>query len=406
MRKMNSNWEKYGRDIRRLVENAVNTQNFQQLNQDITNSVNEAVNDIHKGIRAAGKAVTGAPPWQKQPPAGTWRGKGKGKEAAPQDNPARPDLFRKNTSVSAGGWALAICGYTLSSVTGTAVMVLLIIAFFLGAAPIGIKIALGILLPLFAGSSLMAWRGSSMLSALKRYRGYISGLRGRTYCNIKELSDRNGKSPQFVLKDLRKMIAKGWFCQGHLDQEATCLIVSHDTYQEYQSIQQQRREQERLAPCSQDRQETIQEEDGAGQVVKEGLSYLRKIQECNQAIPGEEISRKISRIETLVQKIFERVKESPESLEDIHKLMEYYLPTTVKLLEAYRQLECQPIQGDNITSSKQEIEKTLDTLYVAFGKLLDSLFEDVAWDVSTDISVLHTMLAQEGLTEGDFRKGE
>ena len=83
-------------------------------------------------------------------------------------------------------------------------------------------------------------------------------------------------------------------------------------------------------------------------------------------------------------------------------MMQYYLPTTVKLLEAYEQLDKQPVQGENIRNSKREIEKTLDTLNVAFEKLLDSLFQDTAWDVSSDISVLQTRLAQEGLTEGDF----
>ena len=139
-------------------------------------------------------------------------------------------------------------------------------------------------------------------------------------------------------------------------------------------------------------------------MISEGKEYIRKIQECNRKIAGVEISRKISHMEMLIQKIFERVKEDPGSLEDIQKLMEYYLPTTVKLLDAYQQLENQPVQGENIRNSKTEIEQTLDTLNIAFEKLLDSLFEDVAWDVSSDISVLHTMLAQEGLTKDDFKK--
>ena len=66
-------------------------------------------------------------------------------------------------------------------------------------------------------------------------------------------------------------------------------------------------------------------------------------------------------------------------------------------------MDKQPVQGENITNGKGEIEKTLDTLNVAFEKLLDSLFEDTAWDVATDISVLHTMLAQEGLTESGMK---
>lgn len=84
--------------------------------------------------------------------------------------------------------------------------------------------------------------------------------------------------------------------------------------------------------------------------------------------------------------------------------MDYYLPTTVKLLDAYKELDAQPIQGENIQKSKKEIEAALDTLSTAFEKLLDSVFKEMAWDVSTDISVLHTVLAQEGLVEDPFTK--
>ena len=90
--------------------------------------------------------------------------------------------------------------------------------------------------------------------------------------------------------------------------------------------------------------------------------------------------------------------------ENDDEMMDYYLPMTVKLLDAYEDMDGQPVQGENITASKKEIEETIDTLNIAFEKLLDSIFRDTAWDVSTDISVLHTVLAQEGLTEDDFEK--
>ena len=78
-------------------------------------------------------------------------------------------------------------------------------------------------------------------------------------------------------------------------------------------------------------------------------------------------------MEILVDRIFDRVEQNPDSVSDIHRMMDYYLPTTVKLLEAYQDLDAQPVQGENIISSKREIEKTLDTLNTAFEKLLDSL---------------------------------
>ncbi len=140
-------------------------------------------------------------------------------------------------------------------------------------------------------------------------------------------------------------------------------------------------------------------------MIGEGDAYIRKIHACNDAIPGDEISAKISRMEMLVDKIFDRVEQDPESVDDIRKMMDYYLPTTVKLLEAYRELSAQPVDGENIRSSKREIEATLDTLNVAFERLLDSMFQETAWDVSSDISVLQTMLAQEGLVDDGLKIG-
>ena len=137
-------------------------------------------------------------------------------------------------------------------------------------------------------------------------------------------------------------------------------------------------------------------------MLDRGNQFIDKIHRSNDAIPGEEISAKISRMELIVRKIFERVQEHPEVIPDLKRLMDYYLPTTVKLLDAYEDMDSQPVQGENIQNSKFEIEKTIDTLNTAFEKLLDSIFEDTAMDVSSDISVLHTVLAQEGLTEDEF----
>ena len=117
-----------------------------------------------------------------------------------------------------------------------------------------------------------------------------------------------------------------------------------------------------------------------------------------------EISGKIDRMEQIVRRIFRQAELHPEVIPNLKKLMDYYLPMTVKLLNAYAEMDGQTVQGENILSSKREIEATLDTLNRAYEKLLDELFEDMALDVSSDISVLNTLLAQEGLTEDGLRK--
>ena len=88
--------------------------------------------------------------------------------------------------------------------------------------------------------------------------------------------------------------------------------------------------------------------DEVKEMIETGNNYIAQIKKSNDAIPGEEISGKISHMQVIVEKIFQRVKEHPEFAPDLHKFMEYYLPTTVKLLDAYEELDRQPVQGENI----------------------------------------------------------
>ena len=111
------------------------------------------------------------------------------------------------------------------------------------------------------------------------------------------------------------------------------------------------------------------------------------------------MSEKLYRLESTVDRIIEQVRQNPESASELSKLISYYLPTTVKLLKAYTELDKQTVNGENIVKTKKEIEDALDTINDAFERLLDSLFENMAWDVSSDISVMETMFAQDGLTE-------
>ena len=98
------------------------------------------------------------------------------------------------------------------------------------------------------------------------------------------------------------------------------------------------------------------------------------------------------------------MEKDPEDAGELKKMMSYYLPTTKKLLDAYCEMDEQPIAGENVENTKREIENALDTLNTAFEKLLDGFFEEKAWDISSDIQVLQNMLAQEGLTGTDFTR--
>ena len=137
-----------------------------------------------------------------------------------------------------------------------------------------------------------------------------------------------------------------------------------------------------------------------GRILDEGQRYLRNLKDLNNRIPDEDpFSDKLYRQEHIVSKIFAQLEKQPEKAPALRKFMDYYLPTTEKLLHAYVELDQQPDVGDNITNTKKEISEAIDAINDAFENLLDKMFEDIAWDISSDISVMKTMLAQDGLHE-------
>lgn len=295
--------------------------------------------------------------------------------------------------IMAGAVLLAFGGFTALGI---------LVAFFSGLSA-GSGLVVGVVMLLVAGAGgFVLSRGLRLNRMVNHFRWFCTRLRGRTYCEIQELSRYVGKSEKEIRRELCYMISKGWFRQGHLDSSGTTLITSNQTYEEYQKLQKQREELQREQEAEKSSMTGSDQE--VQEVLERGTHYLRQIKESNEAIPGELISEKISHMETVVQRILLRAKEHPEVIKDLDKLMDYYLPTTVKLLDAYEEMVSQPVQGENIRNSKKEIEDTLDTLNIAFEKILDSIFQNEAWDISSDISVLHTILAQEGLTRDDFQK--
>ncbi len=417
---INNDWERFGDEIRRTIQDAVDSGDFRRLNQTVSDTVGRAVDNVSRGLKNGGwyrEVPSGMGNQKNQPGNGQFQGRRgqmgqsgpMGEKGPAYGSPAqtrqRP-LFLKGTSVKIGGIFLAVTGY----VFGAASLVFLLL-LAIGALAAGWDLVLQIGAGAFAVFTaiflVMAVTGTRMAGSVSRFRKYVGLIGNREYCDIKELSQKAGRPLKKVIKDLRKMIEKGWFCQGHMDEQESCLMVSDGAYRQYTELMERTRREkaEREAAARKREEEYSKLSPEVQKIIETGDEYVRKIREANDAIPGEEISAKISRMETLVDRIFDRVEQKPDTVDDIRKLMEYYLPTTIKLLEAYEELDAQPVQGENIISSKQEIEKTLDTLNTAFEKLLDELFQDTAWDLSSDISVLNTMLAQEGLTEDGLKTG-
>ena len=401
----NNEFDDLGKKIQDIIDNAINSNSYQELSHTINRTVNKAIDSGSEALKSAMNSVfePGSDPEYRKK-SYTYQNPYYGRSRKAREQAAKKQtelLYGKTTGENLKGMMMAVSGGILLSGMGLGAMVLLI---WMGLGHSGALAAgvLGVMCAGAVGGGALLGAGTKCLGRLGRFQKYIKALGDHTYCNFQKLAQTVEKTEKFVKKDVIRMIDKGWFLEGHVDAQETCLITSNETYAQYQETQKQLELRKQEADPKVQLEENMSPE--AQDVLKKGNEFLVKIRQSNDAIPGEEISAKISRMELIVQKIFERAGEHPEVIPDLRKLMDYYLPMTVKLLDAYEDMDGQPVQGENITSSKKEIEDTIDTLNLAFEKLLDSIFRDTAWDVSSDISVLHTVLAQEGLTEDDFEK--
>lgn len=399
-------WNDLGQDLNRIIEDAIHMGDFRRLNDNIRGAFGQFFPGMDAGYEPLSKD--------------NWdfdlSGSGKEKKdfSEPEDvafERAKPvnrasgkrqtDLFAGRKGRKVPAVVLIVAGILLAILNGPSMLLVLVFGI------LNIDVATAVFLVMTgaftAAGIVMIGKGISRNRLSNKFDQYLRLLDGKTYIDISMLAQYSHSSRDDVIKTVKKMLKKRWFRQGHLDPQESCLMISDEAYSQYletvRNVKQQQ-EEETLRKKEMESRRGYSAEVEA--VLAEGKEYVRRIRKSNDEIPGEEISAKIYRMELLVARIFRQLEAHPENIGDLRKLMEYYLPMTIKLLDAYEELDRQPVYGENINASKKEIEDALDTLNTAFEKLLDNLFREKSWDVSADISVLQAMLAQEGLTEDDF----
>ena len=226
--------------------------------------------------------------------------------------------------------------------------------------------------------------GLSMNRSLKRYSKYLAVMGDREAMSVSELARTLGYSERKVEKDLQKMIDKGYFGgKAYLNMELGYLFRSSSA-----DAQWKRQQEQKAAPKE----------------AEEGYSgILRAIRRANDRIADPALSLKIDRLEEITAKIFREVEAHPEKQSRISTFLNYYLPTTQKLLDSYAQFESAGVEGENLRQAKSRIEATMDSIVRGFEHQLDALYHADAMDIDSDIRVMETMLRRDtARVEDDF----
>ena len=241
----------------------------------------------------------------------------------------------------------------------------------------------------FAGGVAMLVAGQRMKRRSARIARYLAVMGERGYISVEELCTVTGKSRKKIESDLDYMVEKGLLGAGaYLDSGRGIFFRSADAFADYANA-------------------TAKKENVTPKEANEGYAgALRAIRSANDRIADPVLSEKIDHLETVAGKIFREVEEHPEKQQQAATFLNYYLPTTLKLLDSYAKFEEAGIEGENLSRAQERIEETMDALIKGFDKQLDDLYRNEAMDIDSDIRVMENMLRRDTASvEDDFGLG-
>lgn len=227
------------------------------------------------------------------------------------------------------------------------------------------------------GLGMFIW-GRYQASQTKKFKRYLARINQEPLIALRPLAESIPADIDEVYDTLQQMIDAGIFGdRAYLDMVSETLVLDASV----------------ARPAPKPKAEAAPADKKCSPEDK----ILQQIRDANDRIPGEEISRKIDRIEEITRHILLYLKKHPERSSELHTFLDYYLPTTLKMLNTYAELDAQQLEGDNISVTKERIEQILDKVVEGFEAQLDKLFVGDMLDISSDIDVMEKMLQRDGL---------
>ena len=407
----NNNSQKYndlGNEIKKSVMDAIESGDFTGLSNGISRSINAALGTVLGEVgdsinRAASQGLSSASQtakrYHEEQEARIRRNKALRAQAIKRPN--KNIKFNDHGGVISVFQMLIGCNFAFIGLIG--VLAFATTEFELG----GFLVALAFC----AIGATAITRGLDKRKVLSTARKLKELVKEKFYVSIEDVSAATGYDRRKTIKEIKKVLSRNFFPEGFLDEDETTFMASREVYDQYlatkkHSIETAKEELKKQGVTNAEETFDNEQLSELGEMMSEGSKAIARLHELNDEIPGEAISAKLYKTESLLQDIFARVKDHPEQMKNCHKLMDYYLPTMLKLVEAYAEYDKIAQPGPDMIKAKTEIEKTIDTINEAFAELLNKLFRDSVWDVTADARVLQSMLGQDGLAKDEYDTDE
>jgi len=374
-----SDKRRYKQEAKNAAQRAKNTaQSFFQQNAD---AARQAADSAKRQTRGQTSGATyryqdsqAQEKKQAQPKAEPWETRDPAEE--------RRENKKRSKLKAGGGTGLIIAGSIIAGIFGLGTLAVMT-PIFLGDFEYPLLIPIVACLMFTAGGVSMLASGIGKGRRNERYLNYLAYIGANREVALAPMAASFDVSVSKLCKDLRRMLSRGILPTGYLDLAEGKLYLTEMGYHAP--------EPKREAP-------PVQEETPQEAAARED-DFLREIRQVNDDIPDEVMSAKIDRIEEITGKILAYQKTHPNKESQLRTFLNYYLPTTLKILRAYAQLDAQGIEGENISAAKKRIEDMMDQVVSGFEKQLDKLFQDDAMDITSDVEVLENMLKKDGLSD-------
>lgn len=361
-----------GEELKQTVSEAIQSGNYEKLSDNISNMVNRTITAAGQNIKNTGSTLKNAIFSQSVPEQSLY--------------PVVP-----NALPSGYGMVMMVLGIAGTAIFAASAAVALILGIIFSSLTASAILALCAVICVF-----IAIRGARARKLKKRLKRYLLLMSRNSHFKISDLSMAFPLPTKTVIRDLTALIKAGVFPEGYINEKNDIFICSNETYKNY--IHSLNIEKEKLSDPK-----TAAQISEVHDVIKKGREHIENIRRANDIIINNVMSDKLDITEKILDSIFTRLEQRPELVPETRKLMDYYLPITQKLLNAYAELDKQNISAENIAKTKNEIEKSIDSINTAFYNLYNDLFLEDKVDIISDISVLNSMFAQEGLNNSDFK---
>ncbi len=226
-----------------------------------------------------------------------------------------------------------------------------------------------------------------------RYQEYESIIRYKNVELLEDIVSFTNIKEELVVKDLQTAIQSGYIPEGHFGTNNMIFMVSDDTNDRY--LKKQAVYDRYFRKLLEERHRMGERSKEIQRILDEGQQYVGRIKESNAVIKDKVVTEKLNRMEEIVSMIFREVDINPKQSEKLGLLLNYYLPTTEKLLDAYIEMDNKKIRSKSANNSKSEIERSLDMINEAFEGILERFYEEKELDIVSDISAMETIMKQE-----------